>query len=141
MNALHARYNDTLVILAVPCNQFELQEPGKNHEIMNGLRYVRPGNNFIVGPHFHFLAKTEVNGKDEIPLYTFLKGQCHYTKEEIGEKEAMMYNPIRVNDITWNFEKFIISADGKPLWRFHPSTEIDQLFTYLDKAVSDIKKR
>ncbi|CCD74204.1 Glutathione peroxidase [Caenorhabditis elegans] len=33
-----------LVIAAFPCNQFYLQEPAENHELLNGLTHVRPGN-------------------------------------------------------------------------------------------------
>jgi len=32
-----------------------------------------------------------------------------------------MYNPIRVNDITWNFEKFLVDRQGRPRFRFHPT--------------------
>ena len=32
-----------------------------------------------------------------------------------------MYNPIRANDITWNFEKFLVDKKGRPRFRFHPT--------------------
>ena len=38
---------------------------------MRGIRYVRPGNGFQ--PAFKVLEKTEVNGRDEHPLFTYLK--------------------------------------------------------------------
>jgi hypothetical protein len=47
LNALKQKYLGELDIAAFPCNQFGLQEPGENHEILNGLRYVRPGDGFI----------------------------------------------------------------------------------------------
>jgi glutathione peroxidase len=51
-------------------------EPGDNGtEIMNGVKDVRPGGGFV--PNFQMFAKVQVNGKDEIPLYTYLKvGKC-----------------------------------------------------------------
>ena len=50
------------------------QEPGANGtEIANMLRHVRPGNGFE--PNFRMLWKTDVNGADEHPLYTYLKVQ------------------------------------------------------------------
>ena len=75
MNALNSQLKDSddLVILAVPCNQFGYEEPGENYEIMDGIRYVRPGGNFIPHNYFYFFAKTYVNGPNEIPLYTFVK--------------------------------------------------------------------
>ena len=61
-------------VLAVPCNQFGLQEPGENaYEILNGLKHVRPGHGFELDPNLKMLEKTEVNGKKESKMYTFLK--------------------------------------------------------------------
>lgn len=48
------------------------QEPGGNgFEILNGIRHVRPGNGFR--PNFQLFKKIEVNGKNQHPLYTYLK--------------------------------------------------------------------
>lgn len=62
-------------ILGIPCNQFGLQEPGKNYEILNGIRFVRPGNHYI--PKFKLTQKYNVNGqepgKEELEVYTFMK--------------------------------------------------------------------
>ena len=72
MNAPISRYGaSNFYILGYPCNQFGLQEPGHNDEILKGLKYVRPGNCYE--PKFHMMAKVDVNGPDEIPLYTHLK--------------------------------------------------------------------
>uniref|UniRef100_A0AC35GGV2 Glutathione peroxidase n=1 Tax=Panagrolaimus sp. PS1159 TaxID=55785 RepID=A0AC35GGV2_9BILA len=79
--------NSNFTILAFPCNQFYLQEPAENHEILNGIKY----------------------------------GSCPQTVPEIGKKEDFMYNLIRQNDITWNFEKFLVDKNGNPRFRFHPT--------------------
>lgn len=61
-----------LRIVGFPCNQFGLQEPGKDkYEIMNGLKYVRPGHGFE--PNFPLFAKRDVNGEKEDEIYTFFK--------------------------------------------------------------------
>lgn len=61
-----------LRIVGFPCNQFGYQEPGENkYEIMNGLKYVRPGHGFV--PNFSLFEKRDVNGKDEDEIYTFFK--------------------------------------------------------------------
>ena len=84
-----------LTILGIPCNQFGKQveianphliqlgctcsllfhfdkEPGKNHEeIMNGIRYVRPGNGFQ--PKFPILEKSDVNGNQQLDIYKVFK--------------------------------------------------------------------
>ncbi|CAN7949832.1 unnamed protein product [Ixodes pacificus] len=48
-----------------------MQEPGNRQEILNGIRYVRPGGNFR--PEFPIFQKIEVNGEKQHPFYTFLK--------------------------------------------------------------------
>ena len=85
---------------------------------MNGIRYVRPGNNFT--PLLtEIFEKVEVNGDNEIPLYTYLKDTCGLTFTEYSS--GLYYDPKRVGDIYWNFEKFLIGRDGKPYTRYHPS--------------------
>lgn len=87
-------------ILGFPCNQFGLQSPGRdkhlffhhhiifkqgtyynskftrifsevNEEMLNILKYVRPGGGFV--PKFPMFSKVEVNGLTEEPLFTYLK--------------------------------------------------------------------
>ena len=108
-------------IVAFPCNQFYLQEPAENHEIMNGVTHVRPGNGWKPHKNLHIYGKLEVNGANQHPLYEFLKDSCPQTVTQIGKREELMYNPIRTSDITWNFEKFLIDAEGRPRFRFHPT--------------------
>ena len=71
MNALREKLNDKFEVIGVPCNQFGLQEPAKDNELLNCLKYVRPGHGFE--PNFIMAAKVNVNGPDEHPLYSFLK--------------------------------------------------------------------
>lgn len=35
----------------------------------------------------------------------------------IGDIKKFYWSPIKVNDIRWNFEKFLIAADGVPFRR------------------------
>lgn len=62
-----------LYIAAFPCNQFDLQEPGENSEILNGIKYVRPGNGFTPAKNLHIYGKLNVNGDEAHPMYKFLK--------------------------------------------------------------------
>jgi len=64
--------------------------------------------------------KVEINGENEIPLYTFLKGACGPTFTQFSRSEKLFYEPLRVGDIAWNFEKFLIDRDGRPHTRWHP---------------------
>jgi len=64
--------------------------------------------------------KVDVNGENEIPIYTFLKGTCGPTFTQFSKTKNLFYEPLRIGDIAWNFEKFLISRDGRPLVRYHP---------------------
>lgn len=119
MNALAEYYEgQDFVILGFPCNQFGLQEPGATaDELLNGVRYVRPGGGFE--PRMTIFQKTQVNGDSEDPIYTFLKSGCEYTDTDFSS--GLYYEPLRVGDLHWNFEKFLINREGKPVYRYHPS--------------------
>ncbi|MGW3560367.1 glutathione peroxidase [Streptomyces sp. NPDC000963] len=92
-----------LTVLGVPCNQFAGQEPGSAEEI-------RTFCSTTYGVSFPLLEKTDVNGADRHPLYAEL------VKAADAEGEA--------GDVQWNFEKFLIGADGE-VTRFRPRTEPD----------------
>ena len=82
-------------ILAFPCNDFGGQEPGTNEQIKNfcSSKY---------GVNFKLFDKLKVLGKDKSPLYERL------INNSVTEK----------GDVKWNFEKFLISKDGKIVARF-----------------------
>jgi len=108
------------VILGYPCNQFGKQEPyGTPEELMNGIRWVRPGGGFEPMLDYMF-ERVDVNGENEIPLYTFLKGTCGPTFTQFSKSHNLFYEPLRTGDIAWNFEKFLVNRQGKPVRRYHP---------------------
>jgi glutathione peroxidase len=89
-------------VLGVPCNQFGGQEPGTPEEIAD---FCETG----YGVTFPLTEKIEVNGAGRHPLYHEL------TQAPDAAGEA--------GDIQWNFEKFLVSAEGKVVARFRPRTE------------------
>ena len=97
---LYKKYHEKgLEILDFPCNQFAGQAPGTDEEIHEfcTLKYNTTFDQF---------AKIEVNGKNESPLYTYLKNQKH------GLLKA----------IKWNFTKFLVDREGNVVERFEPTT-------------------
>lgn len=50
-----------------------MQEPAENHELLNGIMYVRPGNGWRPHQNLHIYGKLETNGENHHPLYEFLK--------------------------------------------------------------------
>mgnify|MGYP000338908987 CR=1 FL=1 len=99
---LYSVYADQgLAVVAFPCNQFGGQEPGTNDEIQE---FCSATYNVT----FPLFDKVEVNGPDRHALYAEL------TSVDDGEGVA--------GDIQWNFEKFVVGADGS-IQRFRPRTE------------------
>lgn len=105
LQALHQKYADKgLVVLGFPCNQFGTQEPGTSQDISEFCKA-----NY--GVTFDMFEKIEVNGKDAAPLYAFL------TSEKTGLEDS--------GKVKWNFEKFLVSKDGRVLKRFRTPVEPD----------------
>ncbi|MDO5076959.1 glutathione peroxidase [Corynebacterium sp.] len=94
-------------VIGMPCNQFGGQEPGSEAEIaeMCSTKF---------GVTFPMLAKADVNGADAHPLFTYLK-------QAAG-----------VEEIAWNFEKFVVSATGEVVAHFEPRTDPE------DDAIVDV---
>lgn len=92
-----------LKILAFPCNQFGGQEPGSAKEI---LEFVET---FGVRDKLTFFKKGDVNGRKTREVFSFLKREL--ADEEDGAR-----------DIRWNFTKFLLDREGKPVKRYGPKT-------------------
>ncbi|SUC26635.1 Glutathione peroxidase homolog BsaA [Providencia rustigianii] len=103
LEALYKKYADQgFVVLGFPCNQFGKQEPGGAEEIAQTC-YINYGVSF---PMFD---KVEVNGAATHPVFRYLK----------SELPGLLGGRIK-----WNFTKFLIGRDGKPLKRFAPFTAL-----------------
>jgi glutathione peroxidase len=89
-------------VVGFPCNQFAGQEPGSAEEIQTFCSTT-------YGVTFPLFEKIDVNGDNRHPLYAEL------TKTSDAEGES--------GDVQWNFEKFLVGADGEVLARFRPRTE------------------
>ena len=114
LQELYNKYKDKgFEILDFPCNQFLHQAPGSDEEIHKFCT----GRFGITFPQF---AKINVNGKDESPLYTFLKEQKGGT---IG------------TNIKWNFTKFLVAKDGTGLERFAPTVTPEKIDSYIAEAL------
>lgn len=122
MNELVEKYSAKgLVILAFPCNQFGHQENASGQEILNSLKYVRPGKGYQ--PKAEMLEKVAVNGSEADPLFVFLKEKLPFPSgkgEEVlmNDPQAIIWRPVLRSDVSWNFEKFLIDSNGVPFKRY-----------------------
>ncbi|HJD82391.1 glutathione peroxidase [Kitasatospora aureofaciens] len=89
-------------VLGFPCNQFAGQEPGSAEEIQSFCSTA-------YGVTFPLFEKIDVNGDDRHPLYQQLT--------EVADAEG------QAGDVSWNFEKFLISPDGTVAARLRPRVE------------------
>uniref|UniRef100_A0A6I8NQH6 Glutathione peroxidase n=1 Tax=Ornithorhynchus anatinus TaxID=9258 RepID=A0A6I8NQH6_ORNAN len=120
LNELQRLFPRRLVILGFPCNQFGHQENCQNEEILNSLKYVRPGNGFE--PHFVLIQKCEVNGQNEHPVFSYLKAKLPYPEDDpsalMTDPKLIIWSPVRRSDVAWNFEKFLVGPEGEPFRRY-----------------------
>jgi glutathione peroxidase len=101
------------VVLGFPCNQFANQEPGDEQSITEVCQ-------INYGVTFPMFAKVDVNGENAHPLFKYLKN-------ELGGWFG--------SNIKWNFTKFLIDANGKPIRRFSPATKPEKIDRYLEKLI------
>jgi glutathione peroxidase len=103
LEALQKKYESKgFTVLGFPCNQFGGQEPGTAEEIRTFC-----ATNY--GITFPMMEKIEVNGEARHPIYKALTPIA-----DVAGKDG---------DIRWNFEKFVVSADGKKVTRFSPKVK------------------
>ncbi|MGD1088098.1 MAG: glutathione peroxidase [Verrucomicrobiota bacterium] len=116
LEAVYQKYKDQgFVILGFPCNQFGGQEPGSDEEIKQ----------FCTSKYsvtFPIFDKIEVNGPNRHPLYVVLAGE----------------NSPFPGNITWNFNKFLISRNGRILKRFDSKIKPDapQMIEAIEAALA-----
>lgn len=102
LEALHQKYKDKgLVVLGFPSAQFRNQEPETNETVEQACKINH-------GVTFQLTEKVDVNGKNEHPVYTYLK----------SKKGGFLGSKIK-----WNFTKFLIDKKGKVVGRYAPTTK------------------
>ncbi len=114
LEELYRKYSEKgFVVLGFPCNQFLGQEPGTAEEI----------EKFCTSKYditFPLFEKIEVNGDNTHSLYQFLKNSLPLDGK---------------NDIRWNFEKFLIDQNGKPVKRYAPKTKPKELESDIEELL------
>jgi glutathione peroxidase len=103
LERLQKKYADKdFSVIGFPCNQFLGQEPGTSADIAEFCSAT-------YGVTFPLMEKIEVNGEGRHPIYSELTAQAD------AEGQA--------GDITWNFEKFLVSPEGEIVARYRPQVE------------------
>ena len=92
LQELSDTYKDSLIVIGVPCNQFGKQEPGTSDEIQEFCQ-VNYGVSFLI------TEKVDVKGTNQHSLYNWL------TDKSLNGKKS--------SSVKWNFQKYLVNADGK----------------------------
>lgn len=112
LEKLYETYKEqNFVVLGFPCNQFLLQDPKSNEEIMEFCQ-------MNYGVHFPMHQKIKVNGKNADPLYQYLV-------KETGNKR-----------IEWNFTKFLIGRNGEILQRYGSKVTPEEMTQDIEAALA-----
>lgn len=100
LEELYRRFKENgFVVLGFPSNEFGGQEPGSNEDIKTFCE-----TKFAVT--FPMFAKGLVKGPEKQGVYEYLTTSANPTGE-----------------VAWNFEKFLVGADGKVIGRFKSSVK------------------
>ncbi len=125
-------------VIDVPCNQFRNQTPGTDEEIHEfcTLKY---------NTQFPQMKKSDVNGENELPLYTYLKSQKGF--EGFGKGVAALAMKAMAKqadkdyknspDIKWNFTKFLVDRQGNVVARFEPTADMKEVEKAVDKLMNE----
>ncbi|MBR0092170.1 MAG: glutathione peroxidase [Lachnospiraceae bacterium] len=115
-------------VIDVPCNQFGGQTPGTDEEVHEfcTLHY---------NTQFPQMKKSDVNGENALPLFTYLKSQKGFEGFGKGPKALMMSGVLKKMDkdyknnpdIKWNFTKFVVDRQGNVVARFEPTADMDDV--------------
>jgi len=129
LEQMYEEYHDKgLEIIDIPCNQFMGQTPGTDEEIHEfcTLKY---------NTQFPQMKKSDVNGENELALYTYLKSQKGFEGFGKGAKALAMSALLKGIDkdyknnpnIKWNFTKFLVDRDGNVVARFEPTADMEDV--------------
>jgi glutathione peroxidase len=136
LEALHERFASRgLAVLGFPANEFGAQEPGTNAEIAEFC-----STKFSV--KFPMFEKIVVKGDGQHALYReLITAQPRAAGDIEGFRKQLRgygVDPGREDEITWNFEKFLVDKHGTVIARFAPSMKPDdpQIVAAIEAALA-----
>lgn len=60
--------------------------------------------------------------------YNFLfQNACPPVGDSFGNANRLFWDPLKINDIKWNFEKFLVGPDGRPVMRWFPRVNVSEV--------------
>ncbi|RYZ71140.1 MAG: redoxin domain-containing protein [Proteobacteria bacterium] len=136
LEKLYEKYHaQGLEVLGFPANEFGAQEPGSNADIQAfcsskfGVKFSMFEKIVVKGPGIHPLYDKLIHSgvKVVLPEGSDLEAKLEEHGLLTGEEE----------EITWNFEKFLVNRQGQVIARFAPDMkpEDDVIVSAIEKAL------
>ena len=123
-------------VIDIPCNQFAGQTPGTDDEIKEfcQLKYKT---------QFPQMKKSDVNGENELPLFTYLKAMKGFEGFGKGPAALAMKTMLKSkdkeyeskSDIKWNFTKFVVDRQGNVVKRFEPTADMKEVRAFVESLI------
>jgi glutathione peroxidase len=112
LQELYNEFQDKLVIIGFPCNDFGAQEPGSNEDISAFCKEE-------YGIRFPLTAKISIKGSDSHPIYEWLTDKNK--------------NGVMDSTVAWNFQKYLLDEKGRLVHVFPSSASPfdDQVLNWL----------
>ncbi|MDD3416604.1 MAG: glutathione peroxidase [Lachnospiraceae bacterium] len=137
IESMYEKYHEQgFEVIDIPCNQFAGQTPGTDQEIHEfcALRY---------NTQFSQMKKSDVNGENQLPLYSYLKSQKGFEGFGKGVKAVAMNAMLKKidknyknnPDIKWNFTKFVVDRKGNIVARFEPTEDMKKVEAYIESLI------
>jgi len=137
LEAMYEKFHDQgFEIIDVPCNQFAGQTPGTDEEIHEfcTLKY---------NTQFPQMKKSDVNGENALPLFTYLKSQKGFEGFGMSPMAIAMSAMLKKidkdyknnPDIKWNFTKFVVDRQGNVVARFEPTADMKKVAECVEKLL------
>jgi glutathione peroxidase len=118
LETLYEKYEaQGLLILGVPSNDFGAGEPEKDTEVAAAYATYKL--------KFPLFGKSTVTGHDQLPLFKYLTTPPKKSGE--GEEEGSKKAWPTAGEVPWNFTKYLIDRQGKPLARFDADVAPDSV--------------
>ena len=137
IESLYEKYHDKgLEIIDIPCDQFGHQAPGTDEEIHEFCQ-------IHYNTMFPQMKKSEVNGENELPVYTYLKSQKGFegfSDHKYRKVLEDMFSKADKDwaskpDIKWNFTKFVVDREGNVTSRLEPTADLVEMEAKIKEVI------
>ncbi|CAL8263629.1 unnamed protein product [Lota lota] len=65
-------------------------------------------------------------------VFPWSQNSCPPVGDSLGPAYGQLFwEPLKLSDIKWNFEKFLVGPDGKPVRRWHPKVIVSTVRKFI----------